>query len=285
MRWARISVSASPQAAEAVAALLMDVGAGGTEHQSDGSIIGYLPVDDRLEGRILALRRGLAELPALGLASTAPSLSLTTLDAADWEESWKQHFQPIAVGSRLLITPPWIEPPNPEGRIVIRITPGTAFGTGYHASTRLCLRALERLVHPGDVVADLGTGSGILAIASALLGADAVAAADNDRQALLSARENLRANGVGRKVLLVEADTPAVFRGANVLVANILAEVIASMAPSIPGALRKGGVFIGSGIAEGQEAAVCTALQEAGLRVCEELREEGWVAVAARKPS
>lgn len=284
MRWARISVSASPDAAEAVAALLMDAGAGGTEHRPDGCIVGYLPVDDRLEGRILALRRGLAELPALGLAPSAPTLSLTTIDAADWEQSWKQHFHPISVGSRFLITPPWIVPHNPEGRIVLRINPGMAFGTGYHPSTRLCLRAIEQLVRPGDKVADLGTGSGILAIASALLGAQTVAAADNDPQALLCARENLQANGISRRVLLLQADTPAVFRGADVLVANILAEVIASMAPNIPGALRPGGVFIGSGIAEGQDAAVSQALQKAGMQVCQELRDEGWMAVVACKP-
>lgn len=283
MRWARISVGTSPDAAEAVAALLMDAGAGGTEHRPDGCIVGYLPVDDRLEGRILALRRGLAELPALGLAPSAPELSLTTLDAADWEESWKQHFHPIPVGSRFLITPPWIVPPNPEGRIVLRINPGMAFGTGHHPSTRLCLRALEQLVSPGGKVADLGTGSGILAIACALLGAN-VLAADNDPQALLCARENLQANSMSHRVLLLQADTPAVFRGADVLVANILAEVIVSMAPNIPGALRPGGVFIGSGIAEGQDVAVSEALQKAGLQVCQELREEGWVAVVARKP-
>ncbi|MGQ9525682.1 MAG: 50S ribosomal protein L11 methyltransferase [Armatimonadota bacterium] len=283
MRWARISISAPSEASEAVAALLLDAGAHGTEHQPDGTVSAYLPVDDRLEGRILDLKSSLDRLPTLGLTPSRPSMSVVTIDADNWEESWKQYYHPTAIGAKLLVTPPWIDPPNPEGRIVLRINPGMAFGTGHHPSTRLCLCALEQLVRPGDIVADLGTGSGILAIASALLRAGAVIAADNDPQALLCARENLKANGVAHKILLIQADTPAVFRGANVMVANILAEVISAMAPDIPNALANEGTFIGSGIAKGQETGVRSALEAAGLRVHRVLSEEGWVAVVARK--
>jgi ribosomal protein L11 methyltransferase len=282
MRWVRIAVWVPPRGEDAAAALLLEAGCRGTEHPSEGCVVGYLPADDRFEAIFSRIRSSLAGFPYLGLSDSAPEVSLSFLDEACWDEAWKQHFHPICVGRRLIVAPPWEQPADSEGRIVVKINPGMAFGTGAHPSTRLCLQALEQCVHPGMRVVDLGTGSGILAVAAAKLGAAVVAAADNDPNALRVARANLEANGVADRVILVEADSPKPFRNADVLVANILAEVIASMAESIPSALAEDGVFIGSGIAEGQEPLVTDALETAGMRCTEILGEEGWLAVLAK---
>lgn len=285
MRWIKIAIRVPPSGEDAAAALLLEAGCRGTEHSSEECVVGYLPADDRFEEIFSRIRSSLAEFPSLGLSASIPEVSLSFLDEARWDEAWKQHFHPISVGRRLIVAPPWEQPADSKNRIVIQINPGMAFGTGAHPSTRLCLQALERCVRPGMKVVDLGTGSGILAVAALKLGAAIAAAVDNDPNALRVARANLEANGVANRAILVEADSPKPFRNADLLVANILAEVIASMAESIPSALAEDGVFIGSGIVDGQELLVTNALETAGMRCTEVMREEGWLAVLAHPKS
>lgn len=281
MRWARISIQLPSAAVEPAAALLLEIGCSGTEQPSDLNVVGYLPVDDRLEPALGRLNEALAAFPALGLAQVRPQVAVTFVEDDNWEEAWKKHFGPVRVGRRLLVIPPWETPAPGEKRLIVRVNPGMAFGTGTHPSTQLCLAALEDAVRPGDCVVDLGTGSGILAIAAAKLGSGTVVAADIDRLALRVARQNLEDNGLLGKVLLVEADSPAAFTRVDVLVANILAHVIRAMAPSIPAALAPRGTFIGAGIAEGQEPEVIQSLTDAGLRVHRVMHQEAWVALVA----
>lgn len=204
----------------------------------------------------------------------------------DWENNWKAHYQPIAVGQRLLVVPEWLRPDNPEERIPLFLDPGMIFGTGSHASTRMCLEALEQAVRPGDTVLDLGGGSGILSIAALLLGASSALCVDIDPLAEDVARANAKLNGMRSDCF--QARTGDILtdralmeslsaRRFDLVLANIVADVIIALAPAVPGLLGEGGRFICSGILEMREGEVLGALDRAGLRVTGSRCEEDWV--------
>ncbi len=165
-----------------------------------------------------------------------------------WEKSWKAFFKPIQVGKRLLVLPSWMKPDKNEKRIKVRLNPGMAFGNGDHPTTQMCLLALEKNVQPGDRWLDLGTGSGILAIAATKLGAKEVLAMDEDPIALHYAKANREKNHLTGKIKLLERTRPPRARKFDGIVSNILAEPLVELAPSILSALKPGGVLILSGI-------------------------------------
>lgn len=276
-RWAEMTVAVSGDAQEIVGAILTDVaGCHGYASTSQG-VSGYLPVDDRLENTLLTLKAALADLPAV-----SPDITVRFVAEEDWANAWKQYFKPQRVGQRIVVKPTWEEYLPEPGDLILQIDPGMAFGTGLHATTRLCLRALEAHVKPNALVADVGTGSGILAVGAALLGAARVIAVDNDPLAVRVAQENVAVNQVQEQVQVSEADTPP--QGIyDIVVANILADVILGMAPSLTAALRDGGLLIASGIIERRADDVRAGLARAGLRIDETLAEGEWVAVLARK--
>jgi ribosomal protein L11 methyltransferase len=279
-RWAEIAVGARGDAQEAAGPLLTDVaGCQGYTATFDG-VIGYLPVDDRLEGTLLRLREALHALPAAGIAGVPPDISVRFVEEADWANAWKQYFKPQRVGERLVVKPTWEAWDAGADEVVIQIDPGMAFGTGLHATTRLCLRALESRVVPGAEVADVGTGSGILAVAAALLGAARVTAVDIDPLAVRIARENAAVNRVEDVVTVTESASPP--PGAfGIVVANILADVILSMAPALRDALRPDGLLIASGIIDTRADDVRRGLTAAGLLVTETRAEGEWAAILA----
>lgn len=208
----------------------------------------------------------------------------------DWENNWKAHYQPIAAGKRLLIVPEWLRPDNPEERIPLFLDPGMIFGTGAHASTRMCLEALEQEVRPGDTVLDLGGGSGILSIAALLLGASSALCVDIDPLAEDVARANARLNGMradcfqartGDVVTDAALMAELAAHPAGLVLANIVADVIIALAPAVPGLLAGGGRFICSGVLEMREGEVLGALDRAGLRVSSSRCEEDWVQLTA----
>ena len=191
MRWAEISIDAEAGAVDAVGSALNAAGCGGFEVRETAeppAVAGYLPVDDRLEDRLGQLQDALAQLPAHGVTGAGTELTLRYVEEADWANAWKAYFKPMRVGRRLLVTPPWEHPDLAPDDIPIIIDPGMAFGTGSHPTTKLCLAALEDYVQPGQTVADVGTGSGILAIAAAKLGAARITANDIDTLAVKIAR-------------------------------------------------------------------------------------------------
>jgi ribosomal protein L11 methyltransferase len=200
----------------------------------------------------------------------------------DWAERWKRHFKPIAVGHRLVVLPPWASPKRHRGRVPVVIRPGHAFGTGTHASTRLVLAALERLVPdlpPLGPVVDLGTGSGILAIAAVKLGLAPVWAIDVDPDALAEARENARANGVLPFVRFVEGDEHDVPDGARLLMANLSAPIHRAVAGALAARLIPGGRAILSGLLADEADGVAQAWP-AGWEARREALEE-WALVEA----
>lgn len=240
---------------------------------------GYCPVDDTLAQRLEELQ-GL--LKASGLQAK-PRLSWQVLQEADWANAWKAYYHVMEVGKRLLIKPTWEEAPGGE-RLILDMDPGMAFGSGSHASTTMCLTLLEQYVHPGYRVYDVGTGSGILAIAAAKLGASQVLAVDNDPVAVAAARENVERNQVSHVVQIVEGDLLNTVKDpAELIVANIVADVIMALAPAVAALLKPGGVFLASGIYQGREDEVQRRLEAYHLPVVQSCQQGEWTAFAVVK--
>ena len=245
----------------------------------------YLPRQGDVTRRRRALRR---ELAVLGLAS---ALRTRWRREEEWAEAWKRFFDVERVGRRLVVCPTWIDYAPRAEEVVIRLDPGMAFGTGQHPTTRLCLEALESRLRPGQVVLDLGTGSGILAIAAALLGAARVIALDNDPVAVGAARQNLAVNGVEGRVRVLEgslgAAGPLPDAGEprfDMVLANISTAGITEMAPALARVLAPGGTLIASGIGDGSVEVCRGALEKAGLRVLDQADREGWCALICMTP-
>lgn len=281
MRWAEIIIDAEAGATDAVGAALADVGCAGFEVRDTivpPAVAGFLPVDDRLEGRLSELQDALTALPGFGVTGAGTELTLRYVEEADWANAWKAYFKPFRVGQHLMVTPPWETPELSDTDIPLVIDPGMAFGTGSHPTTQLCLVALETYVKPGQSVADIGTGSGILAIAAAKLGASPVRANDNDPLAVTIARENAAENGVTVEV------TDALPSGSyDVVVANILADVIIGLSAELADLTKPGGTFIASGIIDTRENDVRQAVEAAGFVSHETHRQTEWVALVFEK--
>ena len=201
----------------------------------------------------------------------------------DWANNWKQYFKPTPVGKRLLILPEWETAENLQGRIVLKIDPGAAFGTGTHATTRLCLQALEQALQPGDAVLDMGCGSGILSIGAMLLGAGRVTGVDIDPLAVKTAQENGRKNGLyPPEYTMVQGDlAQQVDRAFDICVANIVADVIIRLSKDAAALIRDGGTWIMSGIIEPRAQEVRDAARQAGFEIMTQAQQDGWVCLTA----
>ena len=204
----------------------------------------------------------------------------------DWENNWKAYVHPLPVGRRLLIQPLWREEAeNPEGRAVLRLEPGLAFGTGAHQTTRLCLEALETVVTPGSTVLDVGCGSGILAIAARLLGAKTAVGVDIDALAVKTARENGRRNGFsGPGLTFLQGNLADDVTGQyDVVVTNIVADVILLFLRDVGKFMKPGSVFIASGIIDLREQEVLSAMADCGFTVKQRAEDGGWVCLTCKK--
>ncbi len=307
MRCIEISVQTDSEAAEAVSALF-------NEHSQSGAVVeelwGDTPESITIRVKTFLPAENTSTLQHieealwhLGQIYPIPTPSIRWLSEADWLEKWKSGYILQHIGRHIVIKPSWQAYASAPDDVVIELDPGLAFGTGLHPSTRLCLEALEDLVRPGHRVLDVGTGSGILAIAAAKLGAESVVALDIDPLAIQVAEENATCNGVKEKISLMQAplqeraaagpaaDTPQSFacdrwRGEfDLLVMNILAQVIAQSARAISACLATDGTFIVSGIIESHEDSVRQAFGQAGLYVMERYTQKDWVALIGRKES
>ena len=226
------------------------------------------------------------DLPGLGLDIPLGPLALATDDVRDedWENNWKQYYKPFPVGERLLVRPVW-EPSEGGDRLELVMEPGMAFGTGTHETTFLCLELLQGVVGSGDLVWDIGCGTGILGVAAVLLGAGQVVAVDRDPVAVSAARINGDLNQTGERLDVRQGDLLKGLVGTpRVIVANIIAEVVAGMAADAYASLTPGGAFLCSGIILAREELVRDALESAGFTVTDVRHMGEWVAMLACKP-
>ena len=228
-------------------------------------------VSDDDDGRAV-----LARVEAAGLAPAAK-----TVRDSDWENNWREYYQPIEVGERLVIVPEWQK--YDGARVPVRLDPGLLFGTGDHPTTKMCLKAVEDYARPGGRVLDIGCGSGILGIAAAALGCASVTAADVDPKAPEIVAANAALNGTAERFTVYAGDVIADARlrrklggGYDLVLANIVADVIIPLAPYAPGFLAEDGIFVCSGIIDGREDEVEAALLAAGLTILRHDRMEEW---------
>lgn len=288
MRWAQMSVVCAPEATEAVCYAFLQAGCGGVMMRGNDPVTveGSLPMSDELSGRLTDLKAHLERLPEFGLAALIDGLTLTYAEDEDWANAWKQYFKPTKVGDRLVIVPSW-EPyePAPDD-LILKLDPGMAFGTGGHPTTRLCMQVLETTVTPGMRMADIGTGSGILSLAAARLGAVEVFATDIDSLACSIARENVIVNELEGTIQVLNAsDFDRKAQQCDLIVANILAATIIELAPSIVPRLKPGGVFIASGIVVEFHDAVRDALAQLDMTLMETRSEDIWVCLVFKSLS
>lgn len=309
MNWAEISIQTTHEATDAVANIFHDLGASGVViedpvlinlYRSSGTwdycelpepadietvtVKAYLPVDDQLDDKLAVFKNKVDELCDHNIDKGQGLIHCQEVKEEDWASAWKAFFHPIKISDRIVIKPTWEEYLPAVDEIIIEIDPGMAFGTGTHHTTMLCARLMDGLVKKDDSVFDIGTGSGILAIIAAKLGAASVRAIDLDPLAVKTAQENIEYNGVQNSVTARQGDLLTEVSGqADIIIANIIADVIIRLLPDIPSRLSGKGAFIASGIISDRLSDVTAAILDQGLLVERVVEEGGWAAIVAVK--
>lgn len=306
MKWLEIAVCVPVEGTEPLAEIFIEMGTGGVAIEdpalisayereihpdewavpkletAEGTAIvrAYIPLEDDRSAQLAEIKKVIGRL---GL-QMPPKISTRTLEEEDWAHTWKKYYKPLRVGRRLVIKPSWEGYRPLAGDLIIELDPGMAFGSGTHATTALCLELLEEYVRPGSCVYDIGTGSGILAIAAARLGAGRVQAVDIDPVACKVAAENVAGNHVD-SLVRVQCGNPTELLpyGADLIVANIIADVITDLAPRVATMIKPGGIFIASGIVQERADMVRAAFAAAGLIVGVEQADGLWLAIVANK--
>ncbi|WP_333871384.1 50S ribosomal protein L11 methyltransferase [Desulforamulus putei] len=234
----------------------------------------YLPEGPTLEDKLALLQERLAGLPL----PSVPKVETARVAEEDWATAWMAYYKPVEIGRKLAVKPSWEAYTPPAGRIVLELDPGMAFGCGNHPTTTMCMEFLEGIIKGGEMVADVGTGTGILAITAAKLGAARVLAVDLDEVAVKVARENVQLNHVQDKVEVLHGNLlDQVNRPVDIVIANIVANVIIILAPDVLRILKPGGFFITSGIIGFRAAEVKEKLQQSGFKVLERKEDGEWV--------
>ncbi|UCB52955.1 MAG: 50S ribosomal protein L11 methyltransferase, partial [Candidatus Zixiibacteriota bacterium] len=269
------------ETADPVSSFLTDLGSKGVWFKPAGThtaVVGYLPDESDAKCVKESILHYLDELRELGLPLDGSEVGLRTIKAEDWTQGWKKSFKPILVTDDIVILPDWDRSEFPD-KIAIRIKPGMAFGTGDHATTKLCIRAIKRFLKPNDRILDVGCGSGILSIASAKLGASYALGLDIDRDAIENARENLALNDARGivEVRLGTANASISQEHFDVAVANINRVEIVESYDKIEALVEAGGVLIFSGIPDGEEGYMADFFKRQQLKEVEVTREKEWV--------
>lgn len=309
MNWTEISICTTHEATEAIANIFQDLGASGVVIE-DPELVNayrlagvwdycdipevidtktvvvkaYLPDNEELDGKLRIFKERVDELSEHNLDKGQGLIECHEIHEEDWASSWKEFFHPIKVGQRIVIKPSWEEYTPLADEIIIELDPGMAFGTGTHHTTTICIQCIEEIIKPGATVFDVGTGSGVLAIVAAKLGAEKVSAVDFDKVAVRVALENVAINAVESKVTVEESDLMAKISGqADVIIANIIADIIIRMLPEVTRKLKADGYFIASGIIADRISDVTAAVRENELVIEKVVEQGGWAAMVIRK--
>ena len=312
MKWSELSIHTKNEAVEAISNILHEAGASGVviedsaefaklredqfgeiyalneaDFPKEGVIVkAYLSESSFLNETVEEIKAAITNLTNFNIDIGENVVSIVEVNEEDWATAWKQYYHPVKISERFTIVPTWEDyTPVSTDELIIELDPGMAFGTGTHPTTVMCLQGLEKVVKEGDTVIDIGTGSGVLSIGAALLGAKSVHALDLDEVAVRSAQENVVLNKV--------EDTVSVFHGnllntvkepADVVVANILAEIIMSFTDDAFSIVKPGGLYVTSGIIGAKRDDVKATLEASGFAIKEVLLMEDWVAIIARRP-
>jgi len=306
--WIEVTIITSSEAVEAVSGMLYNTGVKGVsildpldlifrrDHTTDwdyfdetiidtnsGVVVkGYYKKDEKFEGYLEEIKDGVNKLTEFGLDKGLGTVTATKVNEEDWENNWKKYYKPIKVGEKVVIKPIWEEYNKNPGEIIVELDPGMAFGTGTHETTRMCIKALERHVKAESTVFDIGTGSGILSIAAAKLGAKKTIGVDLDPVAVESAKQNVSYNDLNN-IEILYGDLMEVVKGkASIVIANIMADIIMFLTEQVKGFIVDGGYFISSGIILSKKDEVINKLTQCGFKI-EEINIEGeWVCIVAK---
>lgn len=252
----------------------------------DVRVTGYYEADAAAADKVAAVQDGVRRIRELNLDFPVGKLEVETkgFDGEDWAETWKKNFHPFRIGTHFVVKPGWTEYDAKPGDKIIEIDPGLAFGTGTHDTTAMCTRLIEKYVKPGDRVIDIGTGTGILAIAACEMGAGSALATDIDELAVKVAAENVKINHCDDRITVRHGDLlQAVDEVGDVVIANIIADVIIMLAEPVRKHIAPGGMFICSGIIRDKKEEVHQAILNAGFPEPEILESGEWCAMAARR--
>lgn len=305
--WLELSVAADHEAVEAVSEILSRAAPGGSsvepayELVEDGlaakidferpaMVRAHLPILDvaAVRAAVAQADRELGHLQAFGLRPIG-DLTCRIVHEADWANAWKKHFPVLRIGRRIVIRPTWRHHKRQPDDVVLALDPGMAFGTGLHPTTRLCLASLESIADRGELVGarviDVGSGSGILAIAAAMLGAASVLAVDVDPIAVQASAANARRNKLVRRIRVREGSSPSGEGPFDVVLANLIAALLVKLADGLVADLRPGGTLLASGIFVNREAEVVAAFEARGLSIAHRWAEGDWVALEIRRPA
>ncbi len=308
MKWIKVIVHTCTEAQDLISEMLMQQGSVGTEIKDrkdipdinkpgiewelfDKTLLDAMPEDvevhawfdlnSEINEKLLSIKD---ELNVLKQNDDIPlgSLEVKTesVDDEDWSNVWKQYYKPFRVGKNIVVKPSWEEYNKKEGDIIIELDPGMAFGTGSHATTYMCLELLEKYVTPEKSIMDVGTGSGILAICCALLGAKNILALDINADAVKIANENVEKNGLKEYIKVVQSDLlKAESMECDIAVANIIADAVIMLMPPVKKTINKDGLFIVSGILKERENEVMLAAEKLDFTLCDRLTDKEWVAL------
>ncbi len=310
MKWIEVQVKTTAEAVETVSSILYDVGAGGLsiedpndiilyaesdecwdyiepsllEQQFEGVIVkAYFPEGEDLIDKIELIKQNVELIPQYNLDKGLGEVTTSEVYEKDWAEAWKKYYKPKKIGDRIVVKPSWEEYDKEDNDIILELDPGMAFGTGTHETTILCIRQLEKYIKSGQTVFDVGCGSGILSIAAAKLGAEKVISVDFDELAIKVTNENARINHVENILDIRHGNLlDVVNETSDIIVANIIAEIIVVLTKDIPKFLKKGGVFITSGIIHEKIDMVKTAMIAEGLEIIDTIILGEWASVVAK---
>ncbi|WP_042355006.1 50S ribosomal protein L11 methyltransferase [Bacillus rubiinfantis] len=312
MKWSEISIHTTNEAVEPISNILHEAGASGVviedpfeltkeredqfgeiyqlnpdDYPEEGVIIkAYLPVNSFLGETVDAIKEAINNLIIYNIDIGHNKVTISEVNEEEWATAWKKYYNPVKISKKFTIVPTWeIYQPVSSDELIIELDPGMAFGTGTHPTTVMCIQALERTVRPGDRVIDVGTGSGVLSIAAAMLGAEDVRAFDLDEVAVTQARLNCKLNKVNQLVTVNQNNLldGVEEHSADAIVANILAEVIIRFTDDAARVIKPGGIFIASGIIQQKKDQVKAALNASDFDIVETILMEDWVAIIAKK--